>query len=133
MTWTVIYRAVQRRGGALTHTVPPSLASYVKNVRRSISKTSQLQTESNVPSFTGVWPIMATPFHPDESIDENSFRRSIKFMHDCGADGVTILGVMGESNRMLDSERERLIRVGIEAAGDMVCSVPYSDDLAALL
>ena len=56
-------------------------------------------------SFQGVYPILATPFHDDESLDLESFDRLVRFMVDLKVDGVTILGVLGESNRMLDRER----------------------------
>jgi 4-hydroxy-tetrahydrodipicolinate synthase len=36
-----------------------------------------------------------------------------------GMDGVTILGVLGESNRLLDREREQLIQTAVKAAGSM--------------
>lgn len=68
-------------------------------------------------SFHGVYPILATPFHDDESIDLESFDRLIRFMAELKVDGVTILGVLGESNRMLDREREELIRTAAKAAG----------------
>lgn len=76
---------------------------------------------SSTPSksiFHGVFPIMATPFNPDESLDLDGFRRSIAFMQEAGADGATIVGVLGESNRMTDKEREALIRAAIETAAD---------------
>ena len=47
-------------------------------------------------SFRGVYPILATPFHDDESLDLGSFDRLIRFMARLGVDGVTILGVLGE-------------------------------------
>ena len=64
----------------------------------------------------GVFPIMATPFHRDESVDVEGFRRSIRFMADAGANGVTIVGVLGESNRLVDSERCLLIEAAVEEA-----------------
>lgn len=60
-------------------------------------------------NYTGVFPILATPFNEDGSIDLDSFDRLVGFMGDLGVDGITILGVLGESNRMLDKERESLI------------------------
>ena len=42
-------------------------------------------------AFTGVWPIMATPFHPDESLDLEGFAKSIRFMKRAGATGCTIV------------------------------------------
>ena len=53
-------------------------------------------------SFQGVYPILATPFHDDESLDLESFDRLIRFMVRLRVDGVTILGVLGESNRLLE-------------------------------
>ena len=66
------------------------------------------------PPLQGVYPILVTPFHNDtkESLDLESFRRSLTFMiHSGSCRGVTITGVLGESNRMTDSEREQLLRV----------------------
>lgn len=59
--------------------------------------------------FTGVFPILVTPFHEDGSVDLESLDRLVGFMGDIGVEGITILGVLGESNRMLDKEREALI------------------------
>lgn len=69
--------------------------------------------------FHGVWPIMATPFQPDESLDLAGFAKAIRFMGSAGADGVTVVGVLGESNRITDTERMRLIRCAVEAAGSV--------------
>lgn len=54
-------------------------------------------------SFQGVYPILATPFDDRENIDLESFGRLVRFMADIGVDGVTILGVLGESGRMVDT------------------------------
>ena len=69
--------------------------------------------------FTGVFPIVITPFDADENPDLESFDRIVRFMRKLGVDGVTILGVLGESNRLLDAEREALIRTATAAAGDL--------------
>ena len=65
-------------------------------------------------TFTGVIPILPTPFHDDETIDLDSWKRLLEFMVALGVDGVTILGVLGESNRLTDAERERLIETSVE-------------------
>ena len=70
-------------------------------------------------SFQGVYPILATPFGEDESLDLESFDRLIRFMARLGVDGVTILGVLGEANRLLDREREQLIQTAVKAAGGL--------------
>jgi 4-hydroxy-tetrahydrodipicolinate synthase len=66
--------------------------------------------------FEGVFPILATPFDGDQNPDCESFARMIRFMADAGVQGVTILGVLGEANRLLDREREVLIGTAVDAA-----------------
>ncbi len=66
--------------------------------------------------FEGVFPILVTAFDEQGSLDLESFDRTIRFMVEIGVDGVTILGVLGESNRMVDAEREQLIRTAVAAA-----------------
>ena len=65
-------------------------------------------------TFAGVIPILPTPFHEDETLDLDSWRKLLEFMVGLGVDGVTILGVLGESNRLSDQERERLIEAAVE-------------------
>ncbi len=68
------------------------------------------------PSFEGVIPILATPFDEHEALDPESLDRLVRFMVRLGVDGITILGVLGEANRLLDQEREEVIRVAVRAA-----------------
>jgi 4-hydroxy-tetrahydrodipicolinate synthase len=63
--------------------------------------------------FTGVIPILATPFDDDERLDLESWHRLLDFMVALGVDGVTILGVLGESNRLNDEERQTLIETAV--------------------
>ena len=70
-------------------------------------------------NFAGVFPILATPFDDNENLDLESFDRLVRFMGGLGVDGITILGVLGEANRLLDGEREILIRTAVAAAGPM--------------
>jgi len=62
---------------------------------------------------------MATPFRDDESVDLESFSHAVQFMKNAGVDGVTIVGVLGESNRLLDHERDRLVETAVHAADGM--------------
>ena len=64
-------------------------------------------------TFAGVIPILATPFHDDERLDLESWQRLIEFMVGLGVDGITILGVLGESNRLTDEERAQLIEAAV--------------------
>ncbi len=70
-------------------------------------------------NFTGVIPILATPFHDDDSIDHASLERMIGFFSGMGVTAVTLLGVLGESNRLTDSERAALIATAVRAAGKL--------------
>ena len=63
--------------------------------------------------FHGVVPILATPFHDDEQVDLESWQRLIEFMLRLEVNGITILGVLGESNRLTDRERETLIGAAV--------------------
>jgi 4-hydroxy-tetrahydrodipicolinate synthase len=71
-------------------------------------------------AFTGVIPILATPFNDDEDLDLESWRRLLEFMVGLGVDGITILGVLGESNRITDYEREALIRSAVATVNKRV-------------
>lgn len=68
-------------------------------------------------NFSGVFPILATPFNDDGSLDLESMDRLVRFNAAIGVNGVTVLGVLGESNRMLDREREALIACAVAAGG----------------
>jgi len=68
----------------------------------------------------GVIPILATPFRDDESLDLESWKRLVSFMVDLGVDGITILGVLGESNRLSDDERATLIATAVSVVNRRV-------------
>lgn len=70
--------------------------------------------------FKGVIPILVTPFAADESLDLESLKRVVSFMVDAGMDGVTVLGVLGEVNRLTDTEKEQVIATAVEAAAGRI-------------
>jgi 4-hydroxy-tetrahydrodipicolinate synthase len=67
-------------------------------------------------NFTGVIPILATPFRDDESVDAESMINLVKFMKGIGVNAVTVLGVLGEANRLGDRERGEVLRNAVFAA-----------------
>ena len=75
------------------------------------------------PAASGVFPIAPTPFHPDGRIDTASIDRLIERYLGCGANGVTVLGIMGEAPKLTPEESldiaARFIR-GLGAAQTIV-------------
>ncbi|MBT7426864.1 MAG: hypothetical protein HN781_02830, partial [Betaproteobacteria bacterium] len=69
--------------------------------------------------FRGVIPILVTPFNNDESVDVNSIHTMIQLMKNIEVDAVTILGVLGEANRLTDDERKLVISSAVEAADQL--------------
>jgi 4-hydroxy-tetrahydrodipicolinate synthase len=68
--------------------------------------------------LTGIYNITPTPFKPDGSLDEPSLRRLTEFTRGTGVDGMTILGVLGEADKLTERERDRVTEIAIETAGD---------------
>jgi 4-hydroxy-tetrahydrodipicolinate synthase len=71
-------------------------------------------------SLRGVFNITSTPFHPDGSLDTASVASLTNFTIDRGVHGMTILGVLGEADKLNDHERDDVISTTIEAAGGRV-------------
>ncbi len=69
------------------------------------------------PRLAGVIPILATPFRDDESLDLESLDRMVRFYGALSVDGFTVLGVLGEANRLTDAERTAVVRTAVAAAG----------------
>jgi 4-hydroxy-tetrahydrodipicolinate synthase len=57
----------------------------------------------------GVYAIAATPFTDTGAMDWASTDRLMDFYLDCGVDGVTILGVMGEAPKLSAEESEAFV------------------------
>jgi 4-hydroxy-tetrahydrodipicolinate synthase len=99
---------------------------------------------ANFNYLKGVFNITPTPFHPDGSLDEDSLARLTDFTIKTGVNSMTILGVLGESSKVSEAERERIIAVVLEAAGDRLpicvgtthlatdCCVTYSKQAQAM-
>ena len=67
--------------------------------------------------ITSVFNITPTPFHDDGSLDLESLRRLTAFTREKGVNGITILGVLGEADKLTERERERVTEIVIETAG----------------
>lgn len=68
----------------------------------------------------GVYNILATPFHADFSVDEGSLRRLVELTLAAGVDGVTVLGVAGEAQKLIAAERTQVMSAVIDAVAGRV-------------
>ncbi len=59
--------------------------------------------------ISGIFNILATPFSADYAVDYDSLRRLVRFQMDVGAQGLTILGVMGEAAKLSVDERKAVM------------------------
>ena len=67
--------------------------------------------------LTGIYNITPTPFKTDGSLDEASLRKLTEFTRGTRVNGMTILGVLGEADKLTESERDRVTEIVIGAAG----------------
>ncbi|HTF13010.1 MAG TPA: dihydrodipicolinate synthase family protein [Asanoa sp.] len=79
--------------------------------------------------LTGTWYISPTPFTDDGAVDPDSLRRIVDAAAAWGADGITILGVMGEVADLTAAERETVLSTIAAAAKGRIpfavgCSAP---------
>lgn len=75
----------------------------------------------------GVYMIAATPFTDQGAIDHDSIRSMVDFYGSHGVSGLTILGMMGEANKMTTEERRSVIDTVLTHAGDLPVVVGVSD------
>ncbi|MBI20847.1 MAG: hypothetical protein CL780_01185 [Chloroflexi bacterium] len=65
--------------------------------------------ETTKKSFSGVHFMLPTPFNDNGKVDYKSLGNLVELSVNSGCSGVVTLGVMGEANRMLDSERTSVL------------------------
>jgi len=75
---------------------------------------------------SGVFPIAPTPFHPDGQLDEASIDTLIERYFAAGANGVTVLGIMGEAPKLEPDEAVRVARRFIRGFGELPVIVGVS-------
>lgn len=68
----------------------------------------------------GVYVIAATPFDDAGHVDEASIDSLVKFYLGCGVSGITILGVMGEFQKLSAEESLQVARCFVAAVGGRV-------------
>jgi 4-hydroxy-tetrahydrodipicolinate synthase len=68
-------------------------------------------------AYTGVFPIAPTPFLPDGAIDWTSVDRLFNFYAAIGADGLTVLGILGEAPKLEPAESLEILKRAVKAMG----------------
>jgi 4-hydroxy-tetrahydrodipicolinate synthase len=82
-----------------------------------------------VEGLHGIYNILTTPFRLDGSLDEESLRRLTDSVIGMGVDGITILGVAGEAQKLTENEKRRLTEIVMEVnAGRVPIIVGASRD-----
>lgn len=67
-------------------------------------------------TLRGVFPILATCFHPDGHIDYDSQERLIEFCIKGGVHGLVMMANASEGHLMSDAEKQALLTFGLETA-----------------
>ena len=71
-------------------------------------------------SITGIFNILATPFQADYSVDYDSLRKLARFQMEIGAQGLTILGVMGEAAKLSVDERKAVMDTVVDTVAGAI-------------
>ena len=75
----------------------------------------------------GTVPIIPTPFHDDETIDEESLRRLIEFAISSGVKAVCLPAYASEFYKLTDEERLLIVRIAVEQAAGRLQIVAQSN------
>ena len=78
--------------------------------------TSTEPTATTRPMLRGAFTALVTPFTTDGAVDEEAFRRLVRWQILAGIDGLVPCGTTGESPTLSTDERERLIAATVEVA-----------------
>jgi 4-hydroxy-tetrahydrodipicolinate synthase len=80
----------------------------------SIARTST----SSRPAIRGALTALVTPFTPDGALDEDAFRRLVRWQVLAGIDGLVPCGTTGEAPTLSADERDRLIAATVETVAE---------------
>ncbi len=75
--------------------------------------TSEIRAE-------GVSPIIPTPFDDQGQVDVASLHRLVDYLKSIGVSGISILGFMGENDKLSNAERELVTRTTVEQAASEI-------------
>lgn len=69
---------------------------------------------------SGVYNILTTPFLPDGAVDSDSLRRLTEGVVAAGVDGITVLGVAGEAQKLSAAERDHVVGSVVGVVGGRI-------------
>src|SRR5688500_1523397 len=75
----------------------------------------------------GTVPIIPTPFHEDETIDEDSLRGLIEFAISSGLKAVCLPAYASEFYKLTDEERLRIVKIAVQQASGRLQIVAQSN------
>jgi 4-hydroxy-tetrahydrodipicolinate synthase len=75
-------------------------------------------TPTTRPALRGAFTALVTPFTPDGALDEEAFRRLVRWQVLAGIDGLVPCGTTGESPTLTTAERERLIELTVQIVAE---------------
>jgi 4-hydroxy-tetrahydrodipicolinate synthase len=78
-------------------------------------------------SLFGVVPIVPTPFHNDETIDEEALRNLIEFAIASGLPAVCLPAYASEFYKLTDEERLRVVKIAVQQASGRLQIVAQSN------
>ena len=67
--------------------------------------------------FAGMYPMLSVFFAADGTIDERALRREVEAAIASGVQGVAVMGLASEINKLSEAERRRVVEVVAEAVG----------------
>ncbi|WP_104088001.1 dihydrodipicolinate synthase family protein [Cryobacterium sp. N19] len=82
-------------------------------------------------NFSGVVPPVATPLHPDGSIDHPSLERLVDYLVTSGVTGLFALGSTGETAYFTETQRLEIARTIVSAASGRVPVIAGAIELTA--
>ncbi len=86
-------------------------------------------------TIRGIFNILATPFYHDESLDLVSLRSLVDFQLELGAQGLTILGVLGEAAKLSVDERQEVmetVMATVNGRVPVIVGASHQDDVTRL-
>ena len=99
-----------------------AIYAYLRTLKPVTNRVNKHRQQTGVLAMafeylTGVYNITPTPFHPGWNAGRSELEKMTAFTRGTGVNGMTILGVLGEADKPIDSERDRVIEIVIDEAG----------------